>query len=149
MKSASPLRTRKPAGLTLLELTVVIAALLALVTVTMFGARGWRRASDRAACVINMRNVQASVRAYQNMYGYSDGTIPYADHGTQSIVDHLYSKGYIQEPLYEMVKGVRTCPGGGEYLIKHEEVFPPSNELYLTCSFEATQRHEMPADWNW
>ncbi len=149
MKSASPLRTRKPAGLTLLELTVVIAVLLALVTVTMVGARAWKRGSDRAACLINMRNIQSSVRAYQNLYGYNPGTIPYAENGTQSIADHLYDKGYIPENLHEMLEGSRPCPGGGTYEVEKAEVFPLTGELYMSCSLATGQRHSLPTTTSW
>lgn len=149
MKSGSPLRTRKPAGLTLLELTVVIAVLLALVTVTMIGTRAWKRGSDRAACMISMRNIQASVRSYQNLYGYNPGTIPMAQDGTQSIANHLLAKGYIAENLHEMIKGQRQCPGGGSYHIDREEVFPLHGELYVKCSFSSNRRHVLPTDRDW
>lgn len=149
MKSASPLRTRKPAGLTLLELTVVIAVLLALATVTMVGARAWKRGSDRAGCMISMRNIQASVRSYQNLYGYNPGTIPMAQDGTQSIADHLLAKGYIADNLHEMIKGQRDCPGGGTYQIDQEEVFPLHGELYVTCSFSSSRRHTLPTGRDW
>ncbi len=149
MKSASPLRTRKPAGLTLLELTVVIAVLLALVSVTMIGTRAWKRGSDRAACLVHMRNIQASVRAYQNLYGYAPGTIPRAQDGTQSIADHLQAKGYISDNVHGMLKGLSECPGGGSYEIDREEVFPLHGELYVKCSFGVAQRHQLPAGREW
>ena len=46
MKTAPPLRSSKRKGLSLLELTVVIAVLLSLTTVLMLGARAWKNGSD-------------------------------------------------------------------------------------------------------
>lgn len=149
MKTASPLRRSKPAGLTLLETTVVLAVLLALVAVTMVGTRAWRLGSDRAACMVTMRNVQASVRAYQNLYGYESGTLPHAEDGTQSIADHLLAKGYITPVIHDQITGTTTCPGGGDYTIAQEDVFPMDGDLYVKCSLGSTRRHLLPAGGEW
>lgn len=137
------------AGVTLLELAVVILVLLSLAALMMIGTQAWRRGSDRAACVLNIRNVQSSVRSYQNMYGYNPGTVPYADNGTQSIAKHLYLKGYINETLNEALTGDQPCPGGGAYEIPQEEVFPAPGTLYLNCSLESSYQHQMPDSGQW
>ncbi len=63
-------RTAKRAnGMTLLELTVVILVLLSLISILFVGARAWKKSSDRAANIMNIRNVQQAVRAHQNMQG--------------------------------------------------------------------------------
>lgn len=149
MKSASPQRTRNRAGVTLLELSVVIVVLLSLAALLMVGAQAWRRGADRASCVINIRNIQISVRSYQNLYGYDPGTMPYADNGTQSIAAHLFSKGYITDPLNNALTGDRKCPGGGSYEIPQEEVFPFIGTLYVACSLESDQKHGMPSSAQW
>lgn len=136
-------------GVTLLELAVVVLVILSLAALMMVGANAWRRGSDRAACVINIRNVQSSVRSYQNMYGYSPGTMPYADNGTQSIARHLYIKGYINENLNKTLVGEQSCPGGGAYVIPQEEVFPAAGTLYLNCSFETDRKHGVPNSAQW
>ena len=149
MKTASPRRRMHRPGLTLLEVTVVLAVLLAMTTVLMIGARAWSRGSDRAACIMNIRNVQMSVRSYQNLYGFAAGTMPRAEAGTQSIADHLLRKGYIDENLHDMLKGKATCPGGGSYDIPQEDVFPGFGALYLRCSLEARDKHLLPNDRDW
>ena len=136
-------------GLTLLELTVVMAVLLAMTTVLLIGARAWSRGSDRASCIMNIRNVQMSVRSYQNLYGFAAGTMPRAEGGTQSIVDHLYLKGYIDESVHEMLKGNADCPGGGSYEIPREDYFPEFGQLYLNCSLETREKHLLPDDRDW
>ncbi|MEM1085788.1 MAG: prepilin-type N-terminal cleavage/methylation domain-containing protein [Verrucomicrobiota bacterium] len=149
MKSASPQRTMNRAGVTLLELSVVIVVVLSIAALLLIGANAWRRGSDRAACVINIRNVQTSVRSYQNLYGYNPGTMPYAENGTQSIAEHLFNKGYITGALHATIKGSGKCPGGGEYVIEQEAVFPAAGKLYLTCSLESDRKHLLPDNRQW
>ncbi|MCW1884457.1 hypothetical protein OKA04_06920 [Luteolibacter flavescens] len=59
--------TKRAKGMTLLELTVVILVLLSLISILFVGARAWKKGSDRAANIMNIRNVQQAVRSYQNM----------------------------------------------------------------------------------
>ena len=66
-------RRTQPKGITLLELTVVILVLLSLIGVLFIGARAWKRGSDKATCVMNIRNVQQAVRSHQNLSGLYDG----------------------------------------------------------------------------
>lgn len=58
---------RRKSGLTLLELTVVILVLLSLISILLIGARAWKKGSDRAACILNIRNVQQAARSHANM----------------------------------------------------------------------------------
>jgi type II secretory pathway pseudopilin PulG len=56
----------RKAGVTLLELTVVILVLLTLISILFVGVNAWRRGSDRAANCLNVRNTQQAMRGYQN-----------------------------------------------------------------------------------
>ena len=60
---------KRKAGMTLLELTVVILVLLSLISILFIGARAWKKGSDRAANILNMRNVQQAVRAHAKVRG--------------------------------------------------------------------------------
>ena len=60
---------RSNKGMTLLELTVVILVLLSLISILFIGARAWKKGSDRAANILNIRNVQQAVRAHVNVRG--------------------------------------------------------------------------------
>jgi prepilin-type N-terminal cleavage/methylation domain-containing protein len=66
-------KTVKP-GMTLLELTVVILVLLSLISILFVGARAWKKGSDRAANIMNLRNVQQAVRSEANMKDLEIGT---------------------------------------------------------------------------
>jgi hypothetical protein len=43
-------------------------------SVLFVGARAWKKGSDRAACILQTRNVQQAIRAHQNMNGLKPGT---------------------------------------------------------------------------
>lgn len=60
-------QTKRNAGMTLLELTVVILVLLSLISILFVGARAWKRGSDRSANIMNIRNCQQAMRGEQNM----------------------------------------------------------------------------------
>ena len=74
-------------GMTLLELTVVILVLLSLISILFIGARAWKRGSDRAASILQIRNVQQAVRSYANMNGFNPGDIPGAVDGLAPAAD--------------------------------------------------------------
>lgn len=74
MKLTSPPRSHRKSGMTLLEVTIVILILLSLISILFIGARGWKRGTDRAANILNIRNVQQAVRAYAHSRTMNNGT---------------------------------------------------------------------------
>jgi type II secretory pathway pseudopilin PulG len=135
--------------MSLLELTVTISVLILIVTILFFGATAWKRGSDRASCVLAVRNVQVAARSYQNLYGYNYGGRPCAENGTQDIVRHLFDKGYIESNLYEQATGVQKCPSGGSYTCPVPDVFPQQGDLYMQCSLASVLDHEPPQHSDW
>lgn len=73
MKLTHQHHAKRKSGMTLLELTVVILVLLSLITILFVGARAWKRGSDRAANIMNIRNVQQAARGHENMYNIAEG----------------------------------------------------------------------------
>ena len=69
MKLTNTQNMKSKSGMTLLELTVVILVLLSLISILFIGARAWKKGSDRAANILNIRNVQQAVRGHGNMNG--------------------------------------------------------------------------------
>ena len=55
--------------MTLIEITVVILVLLTLISVLFIGASAYKKGADRAACILNIRNVHQAVRVNQNLKG--------------------------------------------------------------------------------
>jgi type II secretory pathway pseudopilin PulG len=84
-------------GTTLVELSVVIAVILLLVSVLFIGVTAWKNSANRAACLVNLATLQKAVRGYQNTHADTVGyTFTEAD---------LVTAGYF---------GVApTCPAGG------------------------------------
>jgi prepilin-type N-terminal cleavage/methylation domain-containing protein len=73
MKLTNTQTMKRKSGMTLLELTVVILVLLSLISILFIGARAWKKGSDRAANILNIRNVQQAVRAHANVRGLNMG----------------------------------------------------------------------------
>ena len=149
MKSNLSPRVARKRGLTLLELALVITVLLSLVALLFIGSRAWKRGSDRANCLLSLRNIQMATRSYQNLYGYSYGGRPYAENGTQDIAQLLYDKGYIEQHLFQQAKGRQPCPSGGTYSCEMPDVFPISGQLYLKCSLADAEGHKPDARPDW
>ena len=54
--------------MTLIEITVVIGALLSLLSVLFVGVSAFKSGSDRSKCLVQTSQIQKAVRARQNMY---------------------------------------------------------------------------------
>lgn len=122
-------RARK--GMTLLELTIVILVLLSLISILFMGARAWMRGADRSGCIMNIRNAQTAVRAYQNTRGISEGV------SINMMTD-------IIGPTNFMALNPQ-CPGGGTYqLIDH---IPYAGELAIECNLSGILAH-VPASYS-
>ncbi|MBC7980205.1 MAG: type II secretion system protein [Armatimonadetes bacterium] len=125
-------------GMTLLELTVVIMVLLALISVLFVGAQAWKRGSDRALCIINIQQVQKGVRSFSNLYGHSPGE------GVPGLQMRVIGLG-------KFVESSPSCPSAGSYTYGPTfgaDTIPPVGEVYLKCSL-ATSGHvpSNVADW--
>lgn len=124
MKMTNTRNVSRKSGMTLLELTVVILVLLSLISILFIGARAWKKGSDRAGCIMNIRNVQQAVRGHQNMNNLSAG-------GPLVAADKVWgANGYLNAP---------TCPGSGIYT--PTESVPVPGALYLSCSLAGTLDH--------
>jgi hypothetical protein len=135
--------------LSILELSVILVILLSLVSILFIGTAAWKRGSDRAACVMTLRNMQIAARSYQNMYGYDYGDSPAETDGTRDITEHLYAKGYIEAKLYAQSRGESPCAAGGSYRCAVPDVFPACGRLFMNCSLVAAEGHAplVHADW--
>ncbi|BCX49123.1 hypothetical protein HAHE_30310 [Haloferula helveola] len=125
--------TKRAKGMTLLELTVVILVLLSLITILFIGARAWKKGSDRAGCIMNIRNVQQAARSYQNMYNLAIGDdVP---------------AGKLQG-ADQFLETAPVCPGGGTYSpadLTAAVAIPAIGTPVLSCTLSATQDH-VPSD---
>ncbi len=121
--------TQRAEGMTLLELTVVILVLLSLISILFIGARAWKRGSDRAGCIMNIRNVQQAVRSYANMYNSAETFDEYLVFGPGK---------FIEQPISDLY-----CPqeGSGAYGADNAGVIPDVGVLYVSCSAPTEYKH--------
>lgn len=122
-------------GMTLIELTVVILVLLSLISILFVGARAWKKGSDRAGCIMNIRNVQQGMRSFQNMNGHSPGdTVT----GAQA---RIIGPGMFVEKTPECPDPLGAYTIGGDLL-------PAVGTLYMTCGLAADPDNHTPADFS-
>tara|TARA_R110002096_G_scaffold238140_7_gene429596 strand:+ start:2421 stop:2804 length:384 start_codon:yes stop_codon:yes gene_type:complete len=109
--------TKKQAGLTLIEITLVIAVLLGLISVLFIGVTAYKEGSNRSKCILNISNVQKAVRSYQNLYE--------KDPADALLTATIAGSG-------KMLETVPTCPSSGVYTFG--TVVPAVGTAYLSCA---------------
>jgi type II secretory pathway pseudopilin PulG len=125
--------TKRAKGMTLLELTVVILVLLSLISILFIGARAWKKGSDKAGCIMNIRNVQQAVRSWQNMNNKNVGA-------TYAVTTDIIGTGLF-------VESAPVCPGGGSY--STATAVPDIGTAVLTCTLATTDGHVPPSLSGW
>ena len=124
MKLTNAQDMKSKSGMTLLELTVVILVLLSLISILFIGARAWKRGSDRASNILNIRNVQQAVRAHINVRGLvATDTVPSSD--------IIGPDRYLKEPVEPTAEIDYTHPD------KTVAALIPGN-LYLVAAYATT-----------
>ncbi len=113
-------------GMTLLELTVVILVLLSLISILFIGARAWKKGSDRAASILQIRNVQQAVRSYSNMNGQNPGAT------VAGLKAEIFGAGKFIEN--DPTLGTHPAGSGTTYSIAADGVIPVIGTLYMTTS---------------
>ena len=140
MKLTQTPSIKRKSGMTLLELTVVILVLLSLIAILFIGARAWKRGSDRAGCLMNIRNMQQAMRGDQNMRNSAPG-------GTGLVAENIIgTAGYIANaPL---------CPTDKvtAYTIAAPGNYPALGVIYAACAQATEAANHNPtgatiADW--
>lgn len=122
---------RRARGMTLLELTVIIFVLIFLISILFIGARAWKKGSDKAACIMNIRSVQQMIRGYQNINNYPEGYVI-----DVFVISNEYG-----------ITNINECPGGGDY--DHAGTIPPAGTLVMTCSLATSEGHVPPNIAGW
>ena len=119
------------AGLTLIEVTLVIAVLLGLISVLFIGVSAYKEGSDRAECLVISSTVQKAVRSYQNLYELEIG-------------DPLVRTGTLVGPE-GMFATEPECPRYGTYV--WETTVPANDTPYIDCTDpDNTERYHYPQD---
>ncbi len=104
------------AGTILGYVGLVLLLILPFMSVLFVGARAWKKGSDRAGCIMNIRNVQQAVRGHQNLKSLDVGT-------PLDMNDIFGPNGYLPQPV---------CPLGGTYT--YTNTIPPVGTVICKCS---------------
>ncbi|HTD14002.1 MAG TPA: type II secretion system protein [Chthoniobacterales bacterium] len=120
MNNIKPNPKASQRGTTLIELSVVIAVILLLVSVLFIGISAWKNGANAAACIVNLASMQKAVRGYQNMNQLATSAA--------APIATLVSQGFFG--------AAPSCPGGGTY--NGTAVVPAPGAAYATCSLGTT-----------
>jgi type II secretory pathway pseudopilin PulG len=113
-------RRLSPSGMTLIEISLVIALLLGLIAVVFLGIGSYRKGSDKAKCKMQLAAAQKAVRAQANFLNLN------IDAPFVSTTDAFGpGKALENEPV---------CPTGTTYTWL--AVIPPVGESYGTCAYD-------------
>lgn len=112
----SPLNNR---GMTLIEISLVIALILGLIAVVFLGLGNYRKGADKAKCKMQLAAVQKAVRSAANMQNLNIGA-------TLATTD-VFGAGLLMEtePVCPSGTGVYTWTG----------TVPPVGTPYGNCDF--------------
>ena len=111
---------RKSAGLTLIEVSLVIAVMLGLISVLLIGFKAYKEGADRATCIQNIATVQKAMRSYSNINGRFPG---------DTVAD-------LQSEIIGPDKFLNTlapCPGNGTYTFSGDTIVG-IGDLFMDCS---------------
>lgn len=122
--------TKLKPGMTLIEITVVILVLLTLIAVLFIGANIYKKGADRAACILNIRNIHQAVRADQNLENKNEGDLLVG-----TILGEAGSGAYFETVI--------TCPSaGGAYTVVTN--YPPIGTVGAYCVELGGANDELP-----
>ena len=107
---------KRQKGMTLIEITLVIAILLGLIAVLFIGISAYKKGADNAKCILQMATIQKLIISYGNLNGLSSAA-------PASIAD-LIADQYIS--------AAPKCP---QLNASYTELLalPDSSTAYLTC----------------
>lgn len=118
-------------GMTLIEISLVVALLLSLIAILFIGIAAYKRGADRSKCVINLATVHKAARSHQNMFEIAE--LGGLDH-TLLIGTGLY--------ITQLV-----CPGpGGAANYKFADIATAVGTPYATCDLSVTPTEHKPKD---
>jgi type II secretory pathway pseudopilin PulG len=125
-------------GMTLIEISLVIALLLGLIAVVFMGLGSYRQGADKAKCKMQLAAVQKAIRAGANMQNL-------AINAALANGSAVFGAGLLMETA-------PVCPSGGTYT--WADIVPAVGTPYGNCDFAgsgATSTHVLAAadtaDW--
>lgn len=127
--------TKKQAGLTLIEITLVIAVLLGLISVLFIGVSAYKEGSNRSKCILQISNVQKATRSFQNLYEKNIG-----DALDTAVDGDIFGSG-------KLLEAIPTCPSGGTYTFS--ATIPAVDTPVTVCSLAGANDHAPNSTVGW
>ncbi len=119
--------------MTLIEITLVIAILLTLISVLFIGISTYKKGADRAQCITNIEVMQKVVRSYANL--------------NQLEIDEALVIGTLVG-AGRMLPREPKCPDTGSYTfqtkVPSQGPGTLATELYLSCSLATAVEKHVP-----
>jgi type II secretory pathway pseudopilin PulG len=109
-------------GMTLIEISLVIALLLGLIAVVFMGLGTYRQGADKAKCKMQLAAVQKVVRSAGNMQNLPINAALVSG-------SDVFGPGLLME-------NAPVCPSGGAYA--WADIIPPVGTPYGNCNFAGT-----------
>ena len=109
---------KKHDGMTLIEITLVIAILLGLIAILFLGISAYKRGADRSKCILQMSTLEKLAISHGNIYGISQSSV--------ILNSTLVTQGYLPTAY--------VCPDGGAYT--YTDVMPTADAgsaAYCVC----------------
>lgn len=106
--------------MTLVEVSLVIAVMLGLISVLLIGFQAYKDGADRATCIQNIATVQKALRSYSNINGKFPG---------DTVLD---LENEIIGPD-KFLNALAPCPGGGTYGFAGDTIVEVG-DLFMDCS---------------
>ena len=106
------------AGMTLIEISLVIALLLGLIAVVFLGIGSYRKGSDKAKCKMQLAAAQKAVRSQANFQNLDQAAV--------FATTDAFGAG-------KALENEPTCPSGGTY--SWTGTIPAIGVAYGTCDF--------------
>lgn len=119
----APFHPARQAGMTLIEVTLVVAVLLGLIGTGLVGVGAYKQGADRALCVQNIARAQKAMRAYCHFQELVPG----------QVAPDLKTKIVTEAGFFA---GAPECPAGGTYTFIDGAV-PEIGSLFMRCSIPA------------
>jgi prepilin-type processing-associated H-X9-DG protein/prepilin-type N-terminal cleavage/methylation domain-containing protein len=99
-----PMRSRVPAGITMVEVLVVIAIVCVMAALVFPAVHRVRQSARRTQCANNLRQIGIALLHHCTM---KNGRFPQSSHGTSNLEKTWI---YTLKPYLDNVDGVRFCP---------------------------------------
>jgi len=129
--SRSFARRFKASGMTLIEISLVIALLLGLISVVFLGIGSYRKGADKARCKMQLAAVQKAARSHANFNNLNIGeALVKAD---------LIGVGLAME-------NEPACPSDSSIAYTFGTVVPAVGTPYATCPNAGPPSHDILAD---